>query len=89
MTINTVLQLSIIGLALFGIGVWLRRLRHWPLTLAVIVALLSNVVFLIARETRLFSSDDLNLFSLVRVLLLVVVIAVMPFSVRSERDDRR
>ena len=89
MTINTILQLSIIGLALFGIGVWLRRLRRWPLTLAVIVALLSNVAFLIARETKLFSSDDLNLFSLVRVLLLVAVLAVIPFSVWSEHDDRR
>jgi len=89
MTINTILQLSIIGLALFGIGVWLRRLRHWPLTVAVIVALLSNVVFLLARETKLFSSDDLNLFSLVRVLLLVAVLAVIPFSVWSEHDDRR
>jgi hypothetical protein len=88
MTINTALQLSIIGLALFGIGVWLRRLRRWPLTLAVIVALLSNVAFLIARETKLFTTEDLNLFSLVRVLLLVAVIAVMPFSCGVSNDRR-
>ena len=80
-TVNTALQLTIIAVAGFGIGVWLRRLRYWPLTVAVIIALLSNIIFLIARETKLFSPDDLNLFSLVRVLLLVVVIAVIPFSI--------
>jgi uncharacterized membrane protein YoaK (UPF0700 family) len=79
--IDIVQTASLIG-SLFAIGAWFIRLRRWPLIIAVVVAMLANVCFYVARTFNLFSPTDLNIFSAVRVLLMVIVIAAIPFSVR-------
>ena len=84
MTFNTLMQIIILAASAFGIVAWLWRLRNWPLRVAAVVALLSNAAFIVVRETGLFTSSDLNAFSLVRILLLVVVIASIPFAVRKD-----
>lgn len=67
---------------LYAIYAWLTGARSWPLRWAVIIAMFSNISFLIARTLGLFSPLDLNLFSAVRVLITVIVLAVIPSSVR-------
>jgi cytochrome b subunit of formate dehydrogenase len=81
MTLIDVIQTASMIMALFAIGSWSIRLRHWPLALAVVVAMLSNIAFYLARSFNWFTPSELNLFSSVRVLLMVVVIAVFPFSI--------
>jgi hypothetical protein len=85
MTLIDVVQTISMTMALVAIGVWVIRLRHWPLTLAVTVAMLSNVAFYLARTFNWFSPTELNLFSSVRVLLMVTVIAVVPFSIERKK----
>ena len=86
MTINTLLQIVLLGLSAFGIAAWLWRLRNWPLRIASVIALGANGSFLIIRETDLFTPSDLNLFSLVRILLLVVLIVAVPFAVPKDNQ---
>lgn len=81
MTLIDVIQTVSMAMALFAIGVWTIRLRHWPLTMAVVVTMLSNIAFYFARSFNWFSPTELNLFSSVRVMLMVVVIAAVPFSI--------
>lgn len=63
---------------LVAIAAWLLRLRRWPLTLAVVVAMVANIAFYLARTLSLLQPVDLNLFSSVRVLLMVLIIAALP-----------
>ena len=84
MTLNTLLQIIILAVSAFGIVAWLWRLRNWPLRIASVIALSSNATFLIVREIGLFTSSELNLFSLVRILLLVILISSVPFSVHKD-----
>ena len=84
MTLSTLLQIIVLAVSAFGIFAWLLRLRNWPLRIASVIALSSNVTFLIVRETGLFTSSELNLFSLVRILLLVILISSVPFAVHKD-----
>lgn len=84
MTLIDVVQLISVSIAIAAMVIWCVRLRKWPLTLAVVVAMLTNVAFYLSRTFNLFTPQELNLFSSVRVLLMVVIIAVIPFSVERE-----
>jgi hypothetical protein len=79
-TLIDVIQLSSLIVSLFAIGAWSIKLRRWPLTIAVLIAMLVNVAFYFARTLNWLVPTELNLFSAVRVLLLCVVIAAIPFS---------
>jgi hypothetical protein len=85
MTLIDVIQTASMAMALFAIGVWSIRLRRWPLTIAVVVSMLANLSFYTARQFNWFIPTDLNLFSSVRVFLMIVVIAVIPFSIERSK----
>ena len=65
-----------------AIALWLLRLRRWPLTISVIVSMLANISFYISRTLDLFTPAELNLFSSVRVLLMVLIIVALPSTLR-------
>jgi uncharacterized membrane protein len=79
MALIDVIQLALTIISIYATVVWLRRMRKYPLTIVAIIALLFNVAFYMARACGLFTPTDLNLFSSVRVLFLIVLIAAIPF----------
>ena len=80
MSLNDIVQVLVVGLSLFGCVAWALRLRRWPLMIAALVALGFNVLFLLVRSAGIWTSSDLNQLSLVRIFLLTLVIASVPFS---------
>lgn len=61
---------------------WWRFMRSWPLFIGVMIAILSNLSFLFVRFFIDIAPSDLNLFSAVRVFITVIVLAVIPSSLR-------
>ena len=82
MLVTDVISVLTAVVCLYGAYQWMRFVDSWPLRWAVVIALLINVVFIIARSTQLFTPQELNLFSAVRVLIMVLVLAVIPSSVK-------
>jgi hypothetical protein len=82
LTINDAINFLLFAISVFGIFAWAIRLRRWPLIYAAFVTLGLNIVFAVVKSAGLASPADLNLLSLVRVLLLTIVVAAIPFSVR-------
>jgi hypothetical protein len=80
LTFNDVVHIFVVSISLLGCGAWAWRLRRWPLMWAALIALSFNVLFVIVKETGIWTSNDLNQLSVVRILLLTIVIAAVPFS---------
>ena len=80
MLFNDIVQVLVVGLSLFGCVAWALRLRRWPLMIAALIALGFNVLFIAVRAAGFWTSTDLNQLSLVRIFLLTIVIAAVPFS---------
>jgi hypothetical protein len=83
MSLIDLIQFVSIVIACAAIVHWLLRMRHWPLTVAVIISMLANIGFYLARSFDWLTPPELNLYSSVRVLLMVAIIAVIPFSVKN------
>lgn len=83
MKLIDVISIATIALCFYGLYNWLHYLPDWPLRVGVIIAILSNFAFLVVRFSGIFSPADLNLFSAVRVLLTVLMLAVIPPSVKN------
>jgi len=80
LTFNDFVQIFVVSISLFGCGAWALRLRRWPLMIAALIALSFNVLFVIVKAAGFWTSGDLNQLSVVRILLLTIVIAAVPFS---------
>lgn len=68
----------------YGAVRWLVSMRSWPLRWSVFIALMANLLFFVARWSGLFTPSDLNLYSAVRVLLTVLVVAAIPSSIKRD-----
>ena len=79
-----IIQVIILIVSLVAAIRWLVILRKWPITIAVIVALLANFAFYSAVSFDALPQCDHNLISAVRVLLMVLVLAALP----STLEDR-
>lgn len=78
MTIIDLCSVATIAVCIAGACCWLKLMRDWPLRWSVVIALWSNLLFYSVRWSGLFAPADLNLFSAVRVLLTVLVLAAIP-----------
>lgn len=81
MTLIDLIQTTSFFFALFGIGAWSVRHRKMPLTLAVIISMLFNIIFYLARSFNLLNPVELNLFSSIRVLLMVIILDYIAFMI--------
>ncbi len=72
-------QIAVLVLSMVAIIAWYRRLRHYPLFVAVLLAMGSNVAFFILREAQVLDPVSLNILSNVRIILMLIVIIAIPF----------
>jgi len=84
MSLIDVIQTLSATVCAIAIVLWLFRLRHWPLTIAVVVSMVANIAFYASRTFNLFTPTELNLFSSVRVLLMVLIIAALPSTLKEQ-----
>ena len=73
-----ILQIASMVLSVYAAAVWLWHLRAWTLAKAVTLALLVNALFYLAVYNDWLLPSNHNLYSTVRVLVLVICLAALP-----------
>ena len=79
---SDLIQIATIAVSLYAIINWRTFIKRWPITLAVIAALVVNLVFYAGVILGTLPREDHNLLSAIRAFLMALVIAVLPSSLR-------
>lgn len=80
--LSDAIQVATIAVSIYAIINWRTFIRRWPITLAVIAALLVNLAFYAGVIFGSLPREDHNLLSAIRAFLMALVIAALPSSLR-------